>query len=171
MGDNPNVNTTKKDDKKDKKPEKKKKKPASKAKMDKTSMIFYIILLVGLIAFVIVMIINNKKQHYTAYFDEKLKVTIDLKGDDFILSIYADSDTPSIQEGKFKEKKDEDNSSETTEKASNTNAKSKTYVVTFDDESTAEFTIDEEKGILLFKKPEYTIEFRKGDFDYGKTNK
>lgn len=161
--DNTNTKPTKKEDEKKSKKQTNKKKSASS--IDKASLIFYAILLIGIIAFVIIMIRNHNRQHYVAYFGEDIKATIDLKDDDrFILSIYADSDTPSKQEGKYKKVESTTTTTEkSSDKASSTDSKVSMYSVEFEDKTTAEFLIDEDKGILTFITAKYKIEFKKGD--------
>lgn len=137
--------STPKKDTKDKPKAKPKKKKSS---VDKTTMLFYIILLVGILVFVIIMIKNSSKQRYITTFGDQIQVAIDLKGDKFTLSIYADAEEPSTQEGTFTK-----------------NEETSIYEVVFDDKSKAQFTINEETETLLFEYNKSKIEFKKGDFE------
>ena len=152
-----NTNNTKSETK-PKQKDQKKKKPTKKTKMDISSIIFYSIMVIGLIIFVVIMIIKSNKQHYVTYFGEDIKVTIDLKKDDFTLSIYADSDEPSVQTGKYKKVDTTE-----TDTATNTDSKIAMYSVEFDDGTKAEFTIDEKNGTLKLMMPNYSLEFKKGE--------
>lgn len=142
--------TNKKDTKKDTKKKDNKKRNQPKD-IDKASIIFYVILVVGILIFVIMMIVKNNKQEYYTYFGEQIEATIKLQHNkDFILEINVDNDI-STQKGTY------------TQIDKETTDKNTYYEVTFEDDTKASFSLNEELTTLTYDSGTYTVEFNKGN--------